>query len=240
MSRAVLVHGFLGSPEDWSDVRAQLNPTINCECVSLRDLGCASIASAADALAIQLAKDPCDVLVGYSMGGRIALELASKQPELAPRLVLFSTSTGFHDANERKARAEQDDARAVDLREHGMLEFTRSWYELPMFAQFRAHASFARTRARRVIGDAGFWAGCVADCSPGRTECRENDLARLASRTILAVGDRDDYYVGFALRAARLAATLTVEMIAGAGHVLPLEAPSACADIIERALKSST
>ena len=73
MSRAVLVHGFLGSPEDWSDVRAQLNPSINCECVSLRDLGCASIALAAEALAIQLAKNPCDLLVGYSMGGRIAL-----------------------------------------------------------------------------------------------------------------------------------------------------------------------
>ena len=240
MSRVVLVHGFLGSPEDWSDVRAQLNPAINCECVSLRDLGCASIAGAADTLAIQLAKNPCDVLVGYSMGGRIALELASKQPELAPRLVLFSTSTGLHDADERNARAQQDDARAVDLREHGMLEFTRRWYELPMFAQFRAHASFARTRARRVIGDAEFWAGCVAGCSPGRTECRGNDLARLASRTIMAVGDRDDYYVAFALRAASLAPTLTVEMIAGAGHVLPLEAPSACADIIERALKSST
>ena len=240
MSRVVLVHGFLGSPEDWSDVRAQLNPAINCECVSLRDLGCASIAGAADTLAIQLAKNPCDVLVGYSMGGRIALELASKQPELAPRLVLFSTSTGLHDADDRRARAEQDDARAVDLREHGMREFTRSWYELPMFAQFRAHASFARTRARRVIGDAEFWAGCVAGCSPGRTECRENDLARLASRTIMAVGDRDDYYVAFALRAASLAPTLTVEMIAGAGHVLPLEAPSACADMIERALKSST
>ena len=240
MSRVVLVHGFLGSPEDWSDVRAQLNPAINCECVSLRDLGCASIAGAADTLAIQLAKNPCDVLVGYSMGGRIALELASKQPELAPRLVLFSTSTGLHDADDRRARAEQDDARAVDLREHGMREFTRSWYELPMFAQFRAHASFARTRARRVIGDAEFWAGCVAGCSPGRTECRENDLARLASRTSMAVGDRDDYYVAFALRAASLAPTLTVEMIAGAGHVLPLEAPSACADIIERALKSST
>ena len=95
------------------------------------------------------------------MGGRIALELASKQPELAPRLVLFSTSMGLHDANERKARAEQDDTRAVDLREHGMLEFTRSWYELPMFAQFRAHASFARTRARRVIGDAGFGLGVL-------------------------------------------------------------------------------
>ncbi len=237
MSRAVLVHGFLGSPEDWFDVRAQLNPAINCECVSLRDLGCASIALAAEALAIQLVKNPCDVLVGYSMGGRIALELASKQPELAPRLVLFSTSTGLHEADERNARAQQDDARAANLRLHGMVEFTRSWYELSLFAPFRAHASFDRAQARRVDGDADFWSACVAGCSPGRTECREHDLARLASRTILAVGDLDDYYVALALRAARLAPTLTVEMIASAGHVLPLEAPSACARIIERSMK---
>ena len=237
MSRAVLVHGFLGSPEDWSDVRAQLNPAIHCECVSLRDLGCASIAAAADALAMQLQKNPCDVLVGYSMGGRITLELTCKYPEFTHRLVLLSTSLGLHDEQERRARAAQDDARAEQLRTHGMAAFTRDWYALPMFAPFSAHESFVRTCERRVAGNAEFWAACMSNCSPGRSVYRARDASGLSLRAVLAVGDLDDYYVDLALRAKLLWPTLQVQRIAGAGHALPLEMPLACAGIIERALK---
>ncbi len=240
MKRAVLLHGFLGSPADWADVLAHLVPGIQCECVALRDLGCASIACAAQQLALRLESEPCDALIGYSMGGRIALELAATRPELAPQLLLLSTSAGVSEQAEREVRAREDDARAAQLRELGIDAFAQQWYELPLFAPFRAHSSFMHARARRALGDADFWSECIAACSPGRSVCREDALIQRASRSTLAVGALDERYALSARRLACLATTLTIETIPHAGHVLPLEAPSACARLIERATESSS
>ena len=120
MTRVALVHGFLGSPADWADVLARLSPGIACDCVPLVELGCASVPDAARALAARLEREPCDVLVGYSMGGRIALELAATRPELAPRLVLLGTSPGIEDSDERAHRAAEDDARAAEILRVGL------------------------------------------------------------------------------------------------------------------------
>jgi hypothetical protein len=54
MSRVTLLHGFLGSPSDWAEVLALLPTGITCDCVPLRELGCRSIADAADALGVAL------------------------------------------------------------------------------------------------------------------------------------------------------------------------------------------
>ena len=119
-ARVTLVHGFLGSPADWADVLANLAAGIACDCVALADLGCASVDEASAQLAARLERSPCDLLVGYSLGGRIALELAASRPELVPRLALFAAGMGIEDANERAVRASEDDRRAEDLRVHGL------------------------------------------------------------------------------------------------------------------------
>lgn len=236
MSRVALVHGFLGSPADWADVLAHLTPRVACDCVPLAELGCASVADAARTLAAQLERAPCDALVGYSMGGRIALELAATRPELAPRLVLLSAGPGLEDPAERARRAAEDDARASELLRDGLDAFVDRWYRLALFAPFAAHRSFADARARRVHGDAAFWARCVAGCSPGRAEPRWSALPALAARTVFVAGALDERYAAFAARAGVLAPALRTEIVAGAGHVLPLEAPDACARIIESVL----
>ncbi len=238
MPRAVLLHGFLGSIADWADVLAVLDPRMQCECIALQSLGCESIAHAASRLAQRLQREPCDALIGYSMGGRIALELVANEPLLAPRLVLLSTSVGLANEHERTARAAQDDARAAQLLACGVDAFASSWYELPLFAPFREHASFADARARRACGDAAFWSACVAGCSPGRSACREHALALHAARTTYAFGALDERYAAFATHAARVAPGLAMHSIARAGHVLPLEAPHECARLIEQSLHS--
>ena len=237
--RAMLVHGFLGSPADWADVLARLSPGIACDCVALAELGCASIADAARALAARLERAPCDVLVGYSMGGRIALELAATWPERAPRLVLLGASPGLEDAAERARRAAEDDARAEEILRDGLDAFIERWYRLPLFASFAAHASFGDARTRRGLGDAAFWARCVAGCSPGRAEPRWSAIPALAARTTFVAGSLDERYAAVAARARALAPALRVEIVAGAGHVLPLEAPEACARIIESVLSTT-
>jgi 2-succinyl-6-hydroxy-2,4-cyclohexadiene-1-carboxylate synthase len=234
--RAALVHGFLGSPADWADVLARLAPGIACDCVPLVELGCASIADAARALLVRLERAPCDVLVGYSMGGRIALELAATRPELAPRLVLLGASPGLEHAAERARRAAEDDARAEEILRDGLDAFSERWYRLPLFAPFTAHASFADARIRRGLGDAAFWARCVKGCSPGRAEPRWSAIPAIAARTTFVAGSLDERYAAVAARARALAPALRVATIAGAGHVLPLEAPEACARIIEESL----
>jgi 2-succinyl-6-hydroxy-2,4-cyclohexadiene-1-carboxylate synthase len=235
--RATLVHGFLGSPADWADVLARLAPGIACDCVPLVELGCSSIAEAADVLAARLESAPCDVLVGYSMGGRIALELAATRPELAPRLMLLSASPGLDDAQERARRVGEDDARAEEILREGIDAFVERWYRLPIFAPFAAHASFADARVRRAQGDAAFWARCVAGCSPARGTPRWSALPALAPRTAFVAGALDERYTAYAARAKALAPALRVEIIAGAGHVLPLEAPAVCAREIEDCLR---
>ena len=233
MRRATLVHGFLGSPADWAEVLTRLSPGIACDCVPLVELGCASVDAAARALAARLERTPCDVLVGYSMGGRIAIELAATRPELAPRLVLLGASLGLEDDTERARRAAEDDARAEEILRDGLDAFVERWYRLPIFAPFTRHASFSATRLRRAQGEAAFWARCVAACSPGRGTSRWSVIPALAPRTTFVAGALDERYAAYAARAKALAPALRVEIVAGAGHVLPLEAPEACAHIIE-------
>lgn len=241
MQRVTLVHGFLGSPADWADVLARLAPGIACDCAALTDLGCGSVNEAAAALAARLERHPCDLLVGYSMGGRIALELAATRPELAPRLLLLGASPGLDDEAERTRRAAEDDVRATEILRDGLDAFVERWYRLPIFAPFVRHASFSATRLRRAQGEAAFWARCVAGCSPGRGTPRWSALPALAPRTVFAAGALDERYAAYAARARSMtsacAPALRVEIVAGAGHVLPLEAPDACARLIEQTLK---
>lgn len=236
MQRVALVHGFLGSPADWADVLARLSPGIACDCVPLVELGCESVDDAARALAARLEQAPCDVLVGYSMGGRIALELAATRPELAPRLVLLGASLGLDDENERARRAAEDDARAAEILRDGLDAFVERWYRLAIFAPFTRHASFSAARLRRAQGEAAFWARCVAACSPARGTPRWSAVPAFAPRTTFVAGALDERYAAYAARAKALAPALRVEIVAGAGHALPLEAPEACARIIESVL----
>ena len=244
--RVTLVHGFLGSPADWADLLSALESGIDCDCVSLRrDLDCSSVAHAAETLAKRLAARPSELLVGYSLGGRIALECAASQQLQGSRVLLLSTSPGIDPsvdgASARDERAKEDDARAARLRADGIESFIDAWYWLPLFASFRSHQSFAEACLRRtdssVEPDAEFWASCVAGCSPGRTVARWSALAELASRTTLAVGAQDERYAALAQRAQRAAPNLRVHTIENAGHVLPLEAPAECARLIESFLR---
>ncbi|CAI5481758.1 unnamed protein product [Closterium sp. Yama58-4] len=89
------------------------------------------------------------VLVGYSMGARLALYLALRYPHLVSAAVVISGSPGIREAAARASRAESDDSLAAVLTAGGLEQYVHSWYQQPLWASLRAHPCFQPMLARR-------------------------------------------------------------------------------------------
>ena len=72
-------------------------------------------------------------LLGYSMGGRVALYYALYGQCRLSGLILESTSPGIHQADERLERQQIDAARAKVLDIAGLEVFVNDWEKLPLF-----------------------------------------------------------------------------------------------------------
>lgn len=108
-------HGFLGSPDDFSFLQG--------ENVLLHDLY-----EMNDLPEIQ----PDDTLIGYSLGGRIALELASKNGFHLRKLVLINAHPGLV-SDEEKAQRMNFETTVMDKLENNRSDFLDWWNALPIF-----------------------------------------------------------------------------------------------------------
>lgn len=175
------------------------------------------------------------VLLGYSMGGRVALRVALvRPPEL---LVLVSTTAGITDHRVRAARSVADGALADDLERDGLEAFVDRWSNLPMFAGLaaRSPAWRAHDRALRLEHDTAALAASLRGMGQGATEpVADADLAGLGVPTVLLTGAADPPY---AAEAERLGAVLPVAMVEThptAGHALIGEDPGWVAMQVQR------
>src|SRR5262249_40601079 len=87
--------------------------------------------------------------LGYSMGGRVALQLAVAQPARVAALVLESASPGIADPAERAARVRGDGALADFVAREGIGAFVARWEGLPLFASQDRLPSATRAALRR-------------------------------------------------------------------------------------------
>ena len=196
----VFLHGFLGRSEDWLEVCAALP---SCHCIGIDLPGHGDSPFEPD-FTIDL---PQFHLVGYSMGGRIALQ---KFQGKARTLTLLSTHPGLTSAEEKKARLESDAVWAKKLLTLSIDEFLRQWYDQPIFKPFRPDISMRREQ--NVVS----LAKALLHFSLARQPRFEIDH--------LIVGSRD-------LKFKTLFPNPII--IPNAGHMVHLENPKAIAKIIE-------
>ena len=74
------------------------------------------------------------ILLGYSMGGRIALYTALQAPDELDGLVLIGASPGLADATDRATRRELDHQRSERVLQIGAAAFAEEWSRLPIIA----------------------------------------------------------------------------------------------------------
>ena len=235
----IFLHGFLGAGSDWGEIAAPLAEDYFCVCPDLPGHG-ANITRDFDAqlsipqLALEL-RALCaalslnaPIVVGYSLGGRVALAAAVRHPEIMQALMLESTSAGLDTEAERQARAATDDARAAVLLADGIAAFMRTWYAAPLFESLQMRPQLlAKLQAARMCNDARWMSKVVSELSPGRAASVWAELPSVRLRTLLLAGALDVRYTESAQRMAAAMPNAICTVVADAGHNVHLEQPTA-------------
>lgn len=177
----------------------------------------------ADAYADIVAKilgsfDRPPVLVGHSFGGRVAVCLAAKHPDQVGDLVL----TGVPLIRLETGRKPPAAYRAVRwLNEIGLISDDRLEREKRSrgSADYRAATGVMRDILVKVVN-----------------ESYEGQLSRIQSPVHLLWGENDrEVPVSVAESASALLSDVTLEVLPGVGHLVPVQAPDALRSAIDRA-----
>ncbi len=231
----VLLHGFTQTGRSWAPTVTALAERYRALTPDLRGHGGASAArpvsfDAIHADVLALAPDRF-TLAGYSMGGRIALQLALAAPARVSRLVLIGASPGLADPDERRARRAADDVLADGIEREGIETFAERWAAQPLFAGQPPEVA-AAAHAERLRCTPDGLAAVLRGLGTGVMEPLWERLGELTMPVTLIVGERDAKFRAIAEQMAGAIPQATVHAVPGVGHAVQLEAPAAVAQLL--------
>lgn len=234
----LLLHGFTGSAATWAGLAAQLAP--QRQCIALDLIGHGKSGAPADPArytmdhAVQDIAGLLDVLgisrvdlLGYSLGGRLALQFAVAAPGRVRALILESASPGLASPAERAARIAADDALAEVIERDGIEAFVAHWEALPLWAsQAELPAELrARQRTQRLANRPQGLANSLRGMGTGRQRALWDMLPTLTIPTLLLAGALDAKFSAIAQQMAATLPRADLAIIAAAGHAIHLEQP---------------
>jgi 2-succinyl-6-hydroxy-2,4-cyclohexadiene-1-carboxylate synthase len=191
--------GFLGLPSDWDFLPWPHAPWVAGSSFAEAD----------------------DVLIGYSMGGRLALQVLEGQ-RFAKAVIV---SAGINAPDQERRKRDQEWARRFESEEWTSL--TADWNAQPVFDGHvveRREEDYDRAALARQLID---WSPAVL--APPRLELIETPVLWVA-------GERDTKYVEIARRAVELLPHGESWICPGAGHRVPWEQPDAFVSQLRRFL----
>ena len=243
----LLLHGFSGSGADWAPLLTALARDYRLLAPDLLGHGASAAPAsparygmdraAADLVALLDALDIARAhLLGYSMGGRLALYLACRYPQRWGALFLESSSPGLAAAEARDARVAADEALADRIETEGVAAFVDAWERLPLWASQAALPPrvAAAQRARRLTNRAPGLANSLRGMGSGVQPSLWADLPQLDRPVQLLAGALDPKFAALAAEMALRLPRATLHIQPGAGHNLHLEQPAFFADIVAR------
>ncbi len=239
----LMLHGFMGHGGDWEPVAKLLGERFfviapdlaghgaNLQC-ERGEMTMGAVAHAVITLLEQIEISKCTG-VGYSMGGRLLLYLATHYPERFDWIVLESASPGLATQAEQMQRKQWDLLTAERLRKMRFEDFLRQWYEMPLFDTFRAHANYDEAFARRLKNDPKQLALSMEEMGTGSMGSLWEEWARLELDSLLIVGEHDAKYRNVAHEMAKLNKKANVVVVAEAGHNVHFEQPEQFATLLK-------
>jgi 2-succinyl-6-hydroxy-2,4-cyclohexadiene-1-carboxylate synthase len=171
------------------------------------------------------------VLAGYSLGGRLALRAALREPARYTGLVTIGATAGIEDAAARGARREADERLAAWIEGASIEDVVAVWERQPLFAD-QSDALVEAQRAGRLNHDPSDLAALLRTAGQGVLEPVWHELPGLALPVLAVAGARDERYSEAARRTAEAAPRGRAAIVTDAGHAPQLQRPSAVAGVL--------
>ena len=171
------------------------------------------------------------VLAGYSLGGRLALRAALRNPARYAGLVTVGATAGIEDAAERRARAQADEKLAGWMERSPIEGIVGVWERQPLFAD-QSDALVEQQRAGRLSNEPRELASLLRTAGQGALEPVWDELPRLDLPLLAIAGARDEPYSAAARRMAELAPRGRFQLLEEAGHAPQLQRPQTVARLL--------
>ncbi len=236
----LFLHGFMGNRFEFKQAIAILSKQFHCVAIDLLGHGQTiaidqsidhddyyTIQSSANFVIkyLDLLRVDCCFLVGYSMGGRLALYLTIHFPQYFHKVVLESASAGLSSVAARSDRLDKDRQLAAKLETGDFRLFLEDWYQQPIFANLRSHPNFAQMLEQRLNNSPAQLAKALRNLSTGMQPSLWKNLSKNQIPLLLIAGELDPKFVQINQQMEQLGKHSQLEVIPSCGHNIHFENP---------------
>jgi 2-succinyl-6-hydroxy-2,4-cyclohexadiene-1-carboxylate synthase len=227
LQKILLLHGFLGSCEDFKLMIRYLPSSFCYLIVDLPGHGKSTSFSPflksyfLKKIKKIICKHRCIGCLGYSLGGRLALELDYRYPFLFKQLMILSSHPGL-DPQKRKKRKKEDFILGKKMTESPS-DFLKQWYNAPMFSSLDSEELIKK----RECNDFDQIKKALICFSMGSQRSFWGHILRSKNKYLFLAGEEDIKY-----RKLYKKLNAKVELIKSASHALILEKPEICANYV--------
>lgn len=245
----VLLHGFTGSVWTWEKVVSEIPSTVRVVAIDL--IGHGKTAAPIEVNRYSMEQQVADLeevfsqlqfttftLIGYSMGGRVALSYAVAYPHRIQRLILESASPGLKTEEERATRRIADSQLAQSIEANGIESFVEKWENIPLFQsqkQLPLKSQQAIREERLLQCETGL-ANSLRGMGTGSQPSLWPSLNKLTFPVILMTGSLDEKFCQIAEDMKTQLIDAKHVVIDGVGHAIHVENPTQFATIVKEAL----
>lgn len=234
----VFLHGFTGNIATWSNATETLR--YSYQCIFIDIIGHGETDSPDDSSRYHIetvAKDIIHILdvlaiprtniVGYSMGGRLALAISILFSTRIIRLVLESSSPGLRTVEERVARRKSDEKLANRINQEGVQGFVDYWEKIPLFSSQQALTKDIQQeiRQQRLNNNPVGLVNSLKGMGTGSQPSYWDRLNELNLPTLLLCGVLDQKFCRIAEEMSLSIQNAKVEKIVDTGHAIHVEQP---------------
>lgn len=246
----LLLHGFTGSTNTWEPILPYLSDEYTWIAIDLLGHGKTESPLSSDRYHMEdQVEDINEIrktlgykyihLLGYSMGGRVALSYAVTYQEMVISLILESSSPGLQSAEERENRMKSDKSLANRIKKEGVHSFIDYWEQIPLFQSQQKLPGDVKQRIReeRLSQSETGLANSLLGMGTGSQPSWWERLHELTRPILLITGEEDEKFIKIADRMMSGfpdARHLTVEE---AGHTIHVEQAEKFGKIVMEFLK---